>query len=94
MAKQLSQEFSRSTLLDGKVTSNNRIYKEIALELNISPQQVEEFHKVICQFTSEVISKGRLDTVMIPGLGKLRAKMKQIQFLTNRKMHDEAIRVK
>jgi hypothetical protein len=63
---------------------NNRLYKETSLKTGVSPHQVEEFFRVVCTFTEEVISRGGFETVMWPNFGKFKVKPKQVQFLANR----------
>jgi nucleoid DNA-binding protein len=64
-----------------KDSCNNRIYKQVALKLNMSPSQVEEMFSVVCQFSVEIIQRGAMETVMLPNFGKLKVKEKQLQFL-------------
>jgi nucleoid DNA-binding protein len=80
-----------------KEKSNERLYKETALKTGLSPHQIEEFFKVTCEFTEQIIKTGGCETVMWPNFGKFKLKVKQFQFLETLRMNnlkarqDEAI---
>ena len=81
--------------MDFKV-ANQRLYKETSLKTGVSPHQVEEFLRVMCNFTEEVISRGGCETVMWPNFGKFKIKPMRFQFLENmmneKRQQDETIR--
>lgn len=64
--------------------ANHKLYKETSLRTGVSPHQVEEFFRVVCNFTEEVISRGGFETVMWPNFGKFKVKPKQVQYLANK----------
>lgn len=63
---------------------NSKLYKQTSLRTGVSPHQVEEFFRVVCNFTEEIISRGGYETVMWPNFGKFKVKPKQVQFLANK----------
>jgi len=67
-----------------KKTCNLKLYKETSLRTGIPPHQVEEFFRVVCNYTEEVISRGGYETVMWPNFGKFKVKPKQVQYLANK----------
>lgn len=64
-----------------KESVNNTVYQETALKHGLSPDQVEEFFKVCCGFTKEVVIRGGFETIMLPNFGKFKVKTKQVQYL-------------
>jgi nucleoid DNA-binding protein len=70
--------------MEEKVSCNSKLYKQTSLKTGVSPHQVEEFFRVVCNFTEEVISRGGYETVMWPNFGKFKVKPKQVQFLANK----------
>lgn len=63
--------------------ANEEIYEEIAEELNIPIELVKEVHNAHSDFTIKIIITGAFESIIYPYLGKIKAKLRSVQKVTN-----------
>jgi len=64
--------------------ANDKLYKKVAISTGNSPKLVEDVIGYVGKFTSDIIKRGAFETVMIPGFGKFKPKVKKVQWATHR----------
>lgn len=62
---------------------NEEIYQEIAEEMNMPIERVREIHNAHSEFTVKIIHTGAFESVIYPYLGKVKAKLRTVQKVTN-----------
>lgn len=63
-----------------EVECNQRIMKQIGLDLNLPQSLIEDVLKSVSSYTADVIRMGGMEGVMLPYLGKLQVKPESQQY--------------
>ncbi len=74
-------DFKKNNELD-KRFCNEEIYEEVSEELRVPIDLVREISKAHSEFARQTIEVGAFESIILPYLGKLKAKLKSVQKMT------------
>jgi len=76
-------DFEKNNTKD-KRFCNEEIYEEVSEELQVDLSLVQEVAKAHTEFSRMIIETGAFESVTLPYLGKLKAKLKSVQKMTGK----------
>jgi len=74
-------DFEKNNYKD-KRFCNEEIYEEVSEELQLPLELVQEVAKAHTDFSRMIIETGAFESITLPYLGKLKAKLKSVQKMT------------
>lgn len=70
------------------MTSNLNLYQQVAKETGVSVEMVQEIVQAQSSFIRTTVERGAFESVSLVYLGKIKAKLKYIQYINQNKGRD------